>query len=69
MAAEQVKNLDFTVQAVPGEQPLAVLASPSAGAVDEPEVVAIIEKTGSWNRLSAQSSAPPFWNSELRRKG
>jgi hypothetical protein len=61
MAAEQVKNFDLAVQAVPSEQPLAVFASPSAGAPDEAELVAVIEKAGSWNRLSAQSSSPPFW--------
>jgi hypothetical protein len=62
MAAEQVKNLDLAVQAIPSEQSLAVFASPSADAPDEAKVVAVVEKTGSGNRLSAQSSSPPFWS-------
>jgi hypothetical protein len=60
MAAEQVKNFDLAVQAVPSEQSLAVFASPSAAAPDEAEVIAVIEKTGSGDRLSSQSSSPPF---------
>ncbi|ABD88935.1 hypothetical protein RPC_3395 [Rhodopseudomonas palustris BisB18] len=51
MFASSVEDLDFAVQAVPGVEPLAVLASPSSFTVNGAERLKTIEKARLRDRL------------------